>query len=307
MTKPPRHLGFAFSLIDVFADEPLTGNPLAVVADAEGLDEATMGRIAREFNQSETTFLLPPTRREAFVRLRCFTPTGVEVFGAGHNALGAWWWLADGGKLGDVANGVTLQQEIGDRILPVEIVANGGQLAAISMTQAAPEFLAIHQDQEALATALGVKAEDVGIDGLQPQVVSTGAAHLLVPARRRSVVEGARPEAELLAAQLRAVAAQGCYLFSLDPFDRRATAHARFFNPTVGIWEDPATGSAAGPLAAQLVAHGMAKDGDEVIVEQGYAVGRPSRIHVRVQGSNIQVRGRGVVVAEGTLRLEPKP
>lgn len=306
MTKRPRLPGLAFSLIDVFADEPLTGNPLAVVADAEGLDEATMGRIAREFNQSETTFLLPPTRKEAFVRLRSFTPTGVEVFGAGHNALGAWWWLAHGGKLGDVANGVTLMQEIGTRILPVEIVANGGRVAAISMTQATPEFLAVHEDQGALAAALGVRAEELGIDGLRPQVVSTGAAHLLVPARRRSVVEGARPEAALLAAQLRAVAAQGCYLFSLDPIDGRAAAHARFFNPTVGIWEDPATGSAAGPLAAQLVARGKAKDGDEMIVEQGYAVGRPSRIQVRVEGANIQVRGRCVVVAEGTLRLDAK-
>jgi len=235
MTKPPRGAGLAFSLIDVFADQPLTGNPLAVVADAEELDEATMGRIAREFNQSETTFLLPPTRREAFVRLRSFTPTGVEVFGSGHNALGAWWWLADRGKLGDVAKGATLMQEIGGRVLPVEIVADGGRLAAMSVTQGAPEFLGIHGDQGALDAALGVRAEDLRIDGLQPQVVSTGAAHLLVPARRRSVVEGARPDAEQMATQLRAVAAQGCYLFSLDPLDRCATAHARFFNPTVDL------------------------------------------------------------------------
>jgi trans-2,3-dihydro-3-hydroxyanthranilate isomerase len=80
-----------YYFVDVFADEPLTGNPLSVVAEADGLDDQTMRRIAREFNQSETTFLLSPTRPEAHARLRSFTPSGAEVFGAGHNALGAWW------------------------------------------------------------------------------------------------------------------------------------------------------------------------------------------------------------------------
>src|SRR5689334_16869068 len=90
--QPSRRRRVRFHLVDVFADEPLAGNPLAVVPDADALDEAVMRRIAREFNQTETTFLLAPSLPDADWRLRCFTPGGVEVFGAGHNALGAWWW-----------------------------------------------------------------------------------------------------------------------------------------------------------------------------------------------------------------------
>ena len=88
-----------FYLVDVFAQEPLCGNPLSLVVDAQDLGKETMQRIAREFNQSETTFLLPPTKPQADWRLRSFTPMGTEVFGAGHNALGAWWWLAEAGQL----------------------------------------------------------------------------------------------------------------------------------------------------------------------------------------------------------------
>src|SRR2546428_4023619 len=88
-----------FFIVDVFTREPLAGNPLALVPDADGLDSETMRRLGREFNQSETTFVLEPTRPDADWRLRFFTPDGTEVYGAGHNALGAWWWLAASGRL----------------------------------------------------------------------------------------------------------------------------------------------------------------------------------------------------------------
>jgi Phenazine biosynthesis-like protein len=109
-----------FYLVDVFAEVPLAGNPLALVTDAEGLDEPLLKRIAREFNQSETTFLLPPTDRAATWRLRSFTAAGVEVLGAGHNALGAWWWLADEGGL----PGGRYAQQIGDQVLSVDVVTD---------------------------------------------------------------------------------------------------------------------------------------------------------------------------------------
>src|SRR5499427_219418 len=101
-----------FYFVDVFAQEPLNGNPLSLVVDAEDLSRETMQQIAREFNQSETTFLLPPTRPEADWRLRSFTPTGVEVSGAGHNALGAWWWLAQAGRLALADSATVFHQEI---------------------------------------------------------------------------------------------------------------------------------------------------------------------------------------------------
>ncbi|MEW6737753.1 MAG: PhzF family phenazine biosynthesis protein [Acidobacteriota bacterium] len=292
-----------FYIVDVFTCEPLTGNPLAVVADAQSLEETTMQRIAREFNQSETTFLLPTTQPYADWRLRSFTPTGTEVFGAGHNALGAWWWLAETGRLTLDPIHTKFMQEIGARILPVEIRYDAGQLSAIGMLQTAPSFGAVVNDLSELATALHLTQADLIVDQLPAQVVSTGAAHLLVPIRNRATIERARPDAERLASLLRTVNGQGCYLFCLDTLDPSARAHTRFFNPTVGIWEDAATGSAAGPLACYLVARGIVEDNTTIVVEQGYTMERPSRIEVLVRGSEVSVFGSAVVVAEGTLHI----
>jgi trans-2,3-dihydro-3-hydroxyanthranilate isomerase len=116
-----------FYLVDVFAHEPMNGNPLSLVVDVQGLSLETMQRFAREFNQSETTFLLPPTRPQTDWRLRSFTPMGVEVSGAGHNALGAWWWLAEAGRLALSGPRTVFQQEIGERVLSVEVLAEKGK------------------------------------------------------------------------------------------------------------------------------------------------------------------------------------
>jgi PhzF family phenazine biosynthesis protein len=299
----PREIWFA--IVDVFASEPLTGNPLAVVPDAQGLDEVTLMRIAREFNQSETTFLVPPTRSGADWRLRSFTAAGVEVFGAGHNALGAWWWLAEAGRLTLTGPRTVFAQELGDRVLPLEIVCEGDRPTGIGMVQAAPSFGAVVTEPMALATALRLAESDLWLERLPAQVVSTGAAHLLVPLRSRAAVDRAQPDAERLASLLRSVRGQGCYLFCLEPLDPKATAYARVFNPTVGIAEDPATGSAAGPLACHLAAHRLVGAEGEVVVEQGHAMARPGRIEVSLRQGEVRVFGRAVVVAEGTLRVGP--
>jgi trans-2,3-dihydro-3-hydroxyanthranilate isomerase len=298
-----------FYFVDVFASEPLNGNPLALVVDAKDLSQETMRRIAREFHQSETTFLLPPTRPEADWRLRSFTPTGVEVSGAGHNALGAWWWLAQAGRLMLSGPRTVFQQELGERVLPVEVLAEKGKEeeqwrpTVIGMTQTAPVFGAIHKDPAKLAAALALHTVDLAVEGFPAQVVSTGAAHLLVPVRSREAIKRAQPDARSLFQQLRSVDAQGCYLFSFDPIDPAAAAHTRFFNPTVGISEDPATGSAAGPLTCYLAKYGRIASEVRVMIEQGYAQERPSCIEVRLCGDEVRVFGAGVVVAEGVLRL----
>ena len=241
-----------FHSVDVFAAGPLTGNPLVVVEAEADLPDDLLKRIAREFNQSETTFLLHPTRPGVDRRLRSITAAGAEVFGAGHNALGAWWWLAEAGKLKLAEGPTVLHQEIGDQVLPVTIAVRSGALDSVSMDQQAPEFLAKLQDVGPLAAALGLRAADIATDRLPPQVVFTGAYHLIVPIRDRDAVDRIIPDAKALLAILSAAKAEGCYVFSLDPPHANATAYARFFNPTVGIWEDPATGTAAGPLAAIL-------------------------------------------------------
>ncbi len=298
-----------FYFVDVFAQEPLNGNPLSLVVDAQDLSKETMQRIAREFNQSETTFLLPPTKPQADWRLRSFTPMGAEVFGVGHNALGAWWWLAEASQLPLSRPQTVFQQEIGERVLPVEVLAEQGKEGepwrptAIGMMQTAPSFGAIHNDPAALAAALALEAADLAGEGLPAQVVSTGTAHLLVPVRSREAIKRAQPDTRSLSTQLRSVDGQGCYLFSLDPIDPAAMAHTRFFNPTVGIVEDLATGSAAGPLACYLAKYGRIPSEATVLIEQGYALMRPGHIEVRLRGDEVRIFGAGVTVAEGMLRL----
>jgi trans-2,3-dihydro-3-hydroxyanthranilate isomerase len=143
----------------------------------------------------------------------------------------------------------------------------------------------------------------VADDSKPPQVASTGAPHLMVQAVDRAALDRARPDAAALLRELRSVGAQGCYLFCLDPVSTDATAHARFFNPTVGISEDPATGSAAGALAWLLTTRALVSHGSEVIIEQGHQLGRPSRIIIHVGADRVELRGRGVSVASGILRL----
>src|SRR5262249_12159071 len=128
-------------------------------------------------------------------------------------------------------------------------------------------------------------------------------AHLLTPVRSREALARAQPDARRLAQQLRAVGGLGCYHFSLETVDPLAAAHTRFFNPTEGIVEDPATGTAAGPLACYLAQYGQIDAWTTVMIEQGYALGRPSRIEVRLQSESVRIFGAGVMVAERALWL----
>ena len=256
-----------------------------------------------QFNQSETTFVLTPSRAEATRRLRSFTPAGAEVVGAGHNALGAWWWLATAGRIElDADGGARFAQEIGDRVLPVEVLGRAGRPAAIALEQAPPEFGRTVSDPDELADALGLTAGDL-LDDCRRRSSPPGRRTCWCPSSiaRRSTARGPTPRG--WRRRWRAVGGQGCYLYCLEPVDPAAAAHTRFFNPTVGIWEDPATGSAAGPLVSRLVAQGLVPEGRPVLVEQGHAMGRPSQIQVEVDGARVRIGGAGVVVAEGTLTV----
>jgi trans-2,3-dihydro-3-hydroxyanthranilate isomerase len=291
----------SFHLIDVFADQPLTGNPLAVVSQADSLDDSTMQSIARELRQAETTFLLAPKRTLADWRLRSFTAGGVEVFGAGHNSMGAWWWLAESGRLSLTDGRNTFTQEIGDLLLRVEIDYCQRRVQSVVLTQSPPVFGEICEDLPALAGALGLKERD--LSRLAAQTVSTGAPHLLVPVRDRAAIGRASPDAPRLAGVLAEVSAEGCYLFSLDPLSPEAIAHARFFNPAAGLFEDSATGTAAGPLACQLIAMGVATEDSTISIEQGYEMARPSLLSVHVHGDSVRLSGRCIRVADGALRI----
>jgi PhzF family phenazine biosynthesis protein len=288
-----------FHYVDVFAVRPLTGNPVTVVPDADDLSPAEMQAVAREFNQSETTFLLRPTTADADRQLRSFTPIGEEVFGAGHNALGAWLLLASTGSLG-AAEGRFVQQ-IGANALSVRIESENGR-PHVTMDQSPPVVGNAVEDRAELAASLGLRLDDLADP--PAVVVSTGAGHLLVEVGDRAAVDRSTPAADRLAQVLRSVGGEGCYVYSRDPVEpARSVAYARFFNPTMGIWEDPATGTAAGPLVARFVRDGYLPDGARVGVEQGYRLGRPSLIEVSVAGEQVRVSGSGLAVGEGTLRV----
>lgn len=286
-----------FFWVDVFAQTPLTGNPLALVPDADGFTVPQMVAIAREFNQSETTFLVTPTVRGADYRLRSFTPDGSEVLGAGHNAMGAWIWLAS--HDGVPAERTEYIQQIGERVLPVRLDRNPGAAVRVTMTQSAPRFLYRMLERAPLADALALSLEDVA----SAEVVSTGVEHLLVGIASRAAVDRVMPDAARLKVLLAGSGAQGCYVYSTEPGVDGFDAYARFFNPTVGIAEDPATGTAAGPLAALLVREREAGDRQPVRILQGKKLGRPSVLSVLVDGDRVELSGSGLVVADGTLHL----
>lgn len=289
-----------FALVDVFADRPLTGNPLAVVPDADHLADEQLRAIAREFNQSETTFLLEPTLATADQRLRSFTAAGHEVGGAGHNALGAWLWLARTGRF----EAGSYRQEIAGHVLDIDVALEANGRYSVVMQQAAPQFLATLQDRSPVAAALGLVEDDLD-DSLPVQVVSTGVPHLLVPVHDRETVDRVSVDTAGLREILAHAGGEGCYVHTTDRSADgvQADASARFFNPTMGIVEDPATGTAAGPLAALLVEHGRVADAGAVVIDQGYAIGRPSRLRVSVVDGVVRLSGSGLVVAEGRLAL----
>lgn len=293
LAAPPD--GVPFALVDVFGEAPLTGNPLAVVdlTDTTGpVDDAWLAAVAREFHQAETTFVLPGPVGVDRV-LRSFTRGGVEVYGAGHNALGAWWWLLDSGRV-TAAPGDTLVQRIGGRDLAVG-VREGGWLAL----RQEPARFGATGDAKAVAGPLGLSRDDL-LDAPAPQVVDTGAGHLMVLARTRAAVSAAAPDTAGLVTLTAALGAEGVYLAWPDP---AGPVHARFFNPGMGLAEDAATGTAAGPLAAYLRRAGLLDPAAELVVRQGEDMGRPSTLRIGLADDDTPtLSGRGVTTMTGTLR-----
>jgi len=314
---------YDFHHVDVFADRPLAGNPLAVFPEAEGLTDAEMQAIAREFNLSETTFVLPPTDPAAAYRVRIFTPASELPF-AGHPLVGTPWVMAQEGIVVLRAPRTEFRQQAGIGTLPVTLEteldpgARGGsrlRVRRVVMTQgtprSGPEFS--EADRAAVAAALGLPPGAAGLPGLPPQVLSTGIEHLLVPLAAPEAVAAVRPDLAAVGRLTERLGVIGVYPFALIQPAAAAPgaaveARARFFAPSAGIAEDPASGSAAGPLGAYLSVRGRLPGG-RLTVHQGIEMGRPSRLEVEVEagdaggGTVVRVAGRVVPVITGTLTL----
>ena len=277
--------------LDVFTSTPLTGNQLAVVHDADGLDDATMLAFARETRLSETTFVQSATQDGADYRNRIWMMTG-EIALGGHPSLGTAVAVAR-------ARGVdraTYVQQTPAGLQPIEVSLRGDGAHA-SMLQEPPLF-GTEQDRAFVTAAAGLDALDANPD-LPPQVVSCGAVQLIVPLRDRETLERVAPERTVLGMVLQQTYAVVLYLVALDP--DAGVAHARgFFVGPDGVTEDPATGSAAGPLLAYL----RERTGTRTLtVRQGDDMGRPSRLECSWADDRPRVAGDVVVVADGHVSL----
>jgi trans-2,3-dihydro-3-hydroxyanthranilate isomerase len=302
-------MDIAFEQVDVFTEQPFAGNPLCVVPDGTGLSTEQMQAIAREMNLSETTFVLPPTDPRAAYWMRIFTPAK-EIPFAGHPSVGTAYVMASLGRFPLQEPVTRIFQQVGIGTLPLDIDVSGGKPGRVVMTQGSPSFGKILRDVTPVGEALGVDADTLAGTRLPIQVVSTGLAHLMVPLPDLETAGRLAPNAALLDGLLGQCGALGCFAFSLQANTPGAFAHARMFAPGAGVPEDPATGSAAGPLGAYLAVHGvLPKHETAFVLEQGIEMGRASRIWVEVlrdaagMPTTIRVGGHTVRVIRGTIEI----
>ncbi len=300
---------YRFVQVDVFTERIFGGNPLAVFLDASGLQDAEMQAIAKEMNLSETTFIVPPTHPACAARVRIFTPARELVF-AGHPTIGTAFVLASRGLLPSGATDLALEEEVG----PVSVRLEGDPAAPrfLWMRHPAASFGSQLMERDALAHAIHLSPADL-LDDAPIAVGSTGSPFLYVPLQTREAVDRAELDVPALRAIFADESAVGVFIFAPDGADASSNqrVYSRMFAPhTSGIPEDPATGSASGPLGAYLVRHGLATGGAEarIVSEQGTKMGRQSFVHIRVRdggtsAEEIEVGGSVVPVLEGELRL----
>ena len=297
--------------LDVFTNRRFEGNQLAVFLDARGLDERLMQTIAREMNFSESTFLLPREQSDTDVRMRIFTP-GVELPMAGHPTIGTTFALAQTGVIAPGSERFVFGLGVGPT--RVELTWAGNDLAFAWMDQRLPDVRDPAVSVDVVARAAGVDPAAHRRTGLPMQEISCGVPYILLPVATRADVDAAEPDSTTLKSVKSAFGVDhaGVYVFSTEQRGDDVTAYSRMFAAGLGIAEDPATGSACGPLGCYLVQHGLVTGSatSTMISWQGVAMGRPSRIHVAIAQNNggevsrVQVGGQAVMVAQGTLTVK---
>jgi trans-2,3-dihydro-3-hydroxyanthranilate isomerase len=295
---------------DVFTARLFGGNQLAVFLDGRGLASDQMQAIAKEMNFSESTFVLPPETDGTDVRVRIFTP-GAELPMAGHPTIGTAFALARAGVTAPPAELVVFGLGVGPT--PVHLTWAGEGLSFAWMTQPGPTFGPELDLAERAASALRLPVAAITATGLPVQIVSCGVPYLIIPLRSRADVDAAMIDGNGYAQLTEAagVSNEALYLFTTQPGPTdSATVYTRMFGPGIGIPEDPATGSAAGPLGCYLVRHGVLDEekAARIMNLQGVRMGRPSVIHTAITASgtaisSVRVGGEAVLAGEGTLYL----
>ena len=277
---------FRYVVADVFTDTPLAGNQLAVFTDARDIPDELLQPLAKEMAFSETVFVYP-TDAEAHVRIRIFTPA-TEIPFAGHPTLGTAFVLAQPMQLEVIAI------ETGSGVVPVWLEREGPKIVFGRMHQPIPTIEPF--DEAPLLAALGVERSELPVE-----LYDNGMRFVYVALSSEDEVAALDPDSRALN-RVPGFGGVNCFAGSGDRWKNR------MFAPGQGVTEDPATGSAAGPLAVHLARHGRIGWGDEIRISQGAEVGRPSTLYARVDGSadaieRVEVGGSAVVVARGEFRL----
>ncbi|WP_028081264.1 PhzF family phenazine biosynthesis protein [Solimonas soli] len=290
-----------FHTLDVFTTEPFGGNPLAVLFGGDALSTAQMQRIAREFNLSETVFVLPPTRSDALHRVRIFTP-GRELPFAGHPTVGAAALLAELGLAPKGAE-VPFMLEEGVGPVPVRVRRVPGEpiYAELSVAQL-PQY-GEAPDAAAIARVLGLDAADLHSNGEGPRAVSCGLPFVLVPLKAPELLAAVDFDAAAARALLAGGWAQQFYIYARG---YEGELRARMFAPDLGIPEDPATGSAAAALAGALGSEASGDGTLQWLIHQGVEMGRPSLLHASAERSGgrltaVRVGGHSVLMTDGNF------
>jgi trans-2,3-dihydro-3-hydroxyanthranilate isomerase len=273
-----------YTVADVFTDTPLEGNGVAVFTDASAIDERTMQRLARELNLSETVFASPP-QAGGDAHIRIFTPNAELPF-AGHPVLGSAFVLAGESE--------QIRLETGAGIVSIALERSGGRAVFGRMQQPLPTIGPFEHSEGALFGALGVSGSELPVE-----VYVNGPRTVFIALEDELAVAALAPNVQALT---RFSANVCCFA------PARGSWKARVFAPWLGVPEDPATGSAAGPLALHLARHGAIGFGEEIVIHQGAEIGRPSVLHARVEGSIeqvelVEVGGATVIVARGEFDL----
>jgi trans-2,3-dihydro-3-hydroxyanthranilate isomerase len=304
----------SFVTCDVFTNRPFTGNPLLVVPDARGMTTAQMQAVAREINYSESTFVLPAADPKHAYLQRTFVPVK-EIPYAGHPTVGTAVVMAALGKVAagapDGVHPVTI--EVGFGPLALELLKKDGRVARVRMQQGRPEWRepVVRDDVKGqIAAAIGVPFDALH-PSLPPQAVGTGNTFLMVPLGSVEAVASALADTRMLNHIEKELSVLGLFFFAFDEAGGRPRLRARMFAPGAGVPEDPATGSAAGPVGVYLALHGALPGGvadgrGRFTIDQGIEMGRPSELDVTVlleagRPSGVRVEGSAVLMMRGEI------
>ena len=292
-----------FFTLDVFTHRALAGNPLAVVLDAEGLDDAAMQAIAGEFNLSETVFVFPPKDVSHRAALRIFTP-GRELPFAGHPTVGTAVLLATLNGVGQGGTDFVLEEKVG--LVPCRVVpSRNGVIEALFTLPRLPQRVEPAASHADIARAIGVESADIGFDAHQPAVFSAGVGFTLVPLNSLAAVAKARINRDHWQTGILPADHANAFIYCRETTEAGHHFHARMFAPDLGVGEDPATGSAVAAFAGAVAEYEGLSDGQHVLlIEQGYEMGRPSLIRLEMDiagGTLVEARigGGAVIVSEG--------